>query len=161
MKKEKTYLSKEGYDEYINYLNSLHLKLKENSRVKSESYESAVGDGYHDNFAFEEAKRKELVIIKEIEDRRNEANNIEIIKPTNYKDKININDIVKLEIIYPNEDKEEKEYKLVGSYFPKDDETSINSPIGRAIYNKKIDSEVEYLINNKKVIVKIIKKVML
>lgn len=135
--------------------------MKNNSRTKSESYESAIGDGYHDNFAFEEAKRKELVIIKEIEDRRSQISNIEIVKETKYKDRININDIVKLEIIFSNEDKEDKKYKLVGSYFPKEDEISINSPIGRAIYNKKIGSKVEYLVNNKKVVVKIIDRIML
>jgi len=48
---------------------------------------------------------------------------------------------------------------LTGKYIPNiDDEITLNSPLGRAIFKKKIDSINEYKVNDKVIKVKLIEK---
>ena len=43
--------------------------LNNNSKEKSQSYVDAVGDGWHDNFAFEEFKREEFKIMSKLKEK--------------------------------------------------------------------------------------------
>lgn len=142
----KIYLTKSGYDNYLRHIEDLLESLQKNSAEKSESYNVAVGDGWHDNFAFEDAKIKELIIIRDIEKKKMNKKNIEIVKERNLgPDFVNINDIVELQFIA---DGEIDKFKLTGNYFSEhhDDyqEVTLNSPIGKAIYKKKIGSTIFY-----------------
>ena len=67
MKDEKIYLTKSGYEQFLSELQKLRDSLSNNGKGKSDAYVNAVGDGWHDNFEFEQAKREELRIIADID----------------------------------------------------------------------------------------------
>lgn len=145
------YLDKKGYEQYLEEIALLRKQLQKNSSSKSSSYTEAVGDGWHDNFAFEEAKRKELMIIAEIEKKINNIRNIKIIENDFDDNQISVNDIVQLLLIFDEGDIEEYTFKLVATPSPnfkkEIPEITINSPIGLAILGKKIDDKVKYTVN--------------
>lgn len=165
MGKTKIHLTQDGYNEFLDHIEDLRQELQSNSRNKSDAYKSAPGDGWHDNFDFEQTKRQESIILKDIASKRRLIEDIKIIKPKKINQKyVNINDMVKLKIHYSETDFDESIYKLVGGYFPKEtkeyQEISLNSPIGRAIYDVKIGETIEYNTENrKKTKVEIIEKI--
>ena len=80
-----------------------------------------------------------------------------------YEDnKVNINDIIKIRIMYSVDDIEEELIKLTGKYIPnteaKIQEISLNSPLGKAIYMKDIGSFTSYVVGDKEIKVEIISK---
>jgi transcription elongation factor GreA len=156
MKSDIIYLDQEGYEEYLKKIEKLKYKLDEIGKDKSQSYTSAVGDGWHDNFDFEEATRQEMAVRLQIEKLREGLNNIVIVDNKKRKNSTNINDIVELDI---DDGVEQVKviYKLVAKHPDSDDEISINSPLGKSIYKKKIGSIVSYTVNNQKYMVKIVK----
>lgn len=165
MNDPKIYVDSKGYDEYINSIELLLTKLQNNSKGKSSSYEEAIGDGWHDNFAFEEAKRQELNILQEINNKRKNIKNLVIVKKKRKRqDLVDIDDIIRLKIIFSKDDEEIKCFKLIGGIMPKEtkdyQEITLNSLLGNAIYNKKIGTIVNYSLENNNVVeVNIIEKV--
>ena len=80
-------------------------------------------------------------------------------------DIIDIGDILKIKVIYDIDDIEEYTIKLTGKYMidnnAKIKEVSLNSPIGRSIYLKNInDNDTHYYVNDKKISIKIINKIL-
>ena len=156
MTKDKIYLTQEGYNQYVQEIDELHSKLSSSSRDKSDSYRSAVGDGWHDNFAFESAKREELTIIKQLEEKISGLGRIVIIDnelSENDLDVVQIGDVIQLVVNTATGKSIEQIIKLIGSenikadVYPK--EISINSPLGNAIYGKQVGEEVSYKVNTK------------
>lgn len=139
-------------------------KLKMKSLVIAssgiQSYKDAVGDGWHDNFDFEESIRESRTIANKIDKMLLEQPKIKIIEKEQLNENIvNIGDTIKLEIIYNKDDIETEIIKLTGKYIPNSDmEISLNSPLGKAIFKKKIGSVNKYKVNNDVIEVKIIKK---
>ena len=76
------------------------------------------------------------------------------------QDIINVNDIVTVNMIYP-EIEETITFELVagmpdlGSRIMK---ISVNSPLGKAVYQRKIGEELSYMVDNEKVNIQIISK---
>ena len=52
----------EGYNQFFDEFEKLNNSLTSNAAHGSEVYADAVGDGWHDNFAYEDAMRKEKMI---------------------------------------------------------------------------------------------------
>lgn len=165
MDSEKIYVNAEGYDEYLNSIETLINDLQSNSKEKSVSYATAVGDGWHDNFAFEDLKRQELKILQEINKKRQNVKNLVIITESKKrKNYVNIDDIVKLKIIFAKDEEEIGYYKLIGGIAPKEkeeyQEITLNSLLGKAIYNKKIGTIVKYILKDNNIVeVEIVEKV--
>lgn len=162
---KKIYLDSDGYNEYLESIENLYKQLKDNSKSKTSSYDSAVGDGWHDNFEFEEAKRIEVSLVMQINNKTSELKNVVIVEKDNSDDSIvNINDIVELKFIFSEEEELEK-FKLIGGYNPKEYENyrdiTLNSPIGKAIYNQKIGKTVEYKVESRTFKIKIMRKVIM
>ena len=158
-KKKKILVSKEGYDEYYNELEKLKKSLTRNASCGSDAYTSAVGDGWHDNFDFEQTMREEKQITYNIKKMMNDTKYLEIVKKHNKKDYVDLDDTVSIKFIYDDTD-EIEEYKLTGKYISNNNEITLNSPLGNAIYNKKIGSTIIYKVNNKEIKVQIIKKII-
>lgn len=154
----------EGFDQYYEELNRLKDLSLSIASIGSESYADAVGDGWHDNFAFEDTMRESRKIASRIDKMIEDEKNLKIVdKKRTSDDIIDIGDILTIRVIYDIDDIEEYTIKLTGKYMIDNDakikEVSLNSPIGRNIYLKSInDNDICYYVNDKKISIKIIRR---
>ena len=147
----------DGFNQYYEELNRLKDLSLSIASIGSESYADAVGDGWHDNFAFEDTMRESRKIASRINKMLEDEKYLKIVdKKSNSDDIIDIGDILKIKVIYDIDDIEEYTIKLTGKYMidnnAKIKEVSLNSPMGRSIYLKNI--------NDKKISIKIINKIL-
>ena len=155
----------DGFNQYYEELNRLKDISLSIASIGSESYADAVGDGWHDNFAFEDTMRESRKIASRINKMLEDEKYLKIVdKKSNSDDIIDIGDILKIKVIYDIDDIEEYTIKLTGKYMidnnAKIKEVSLNSPIGRSIYLKNInDNDIHYYVNDKKICIKIIKRI--
>lgn len=159
---EKIYLDQAGYEQYLKDIEDLKQKIANNGRQKSSAYESGVGDGWHDNFEFEEAKREELKLMGLLEQKLNGLNRIVIVEKTEENSLIDINDYVTVITSSKGTNSNEMFFKLIASGMPNFGaeifEISINSPLGKAVYQKKVGDKASYTVNDTTFDVTIIKK---
>lgn len=153
MGSKKIYLTKEGYEQYLQEIEELKDKLMISSSDKSDSFRAAIGDGWHDNFAFESAKREELAALSQLETKIQNLSNIEIVDSLDDSDLIDVNDVVKVIIKISETKSKEQVIRLVGASTTDPNaeykEISINSPLGDAIYGKKVGDIVEYKVSDR------------
>lgn len=155
----------EGFNQYYEELNRLKDLSLSIASIGSESYADAVGDGWHDNFAFEDTMRESRKIASRINKMLEDEKYLKIVdRKRTSDDIIDIGDILKIKVIYDIDDIEEYTIKLTGKYMidnnAKIKEISLNSPIGRSIYLKNInDNDTHYYVNDKKIGIKIIKRI--
>ena len=139
----------DGFNQYYEELNRLKDISLSIASIGSESYVDAVGDGWHDNFAFEDTMRESRKIASRINKMLEDEKYLKIVdKKSTSDDIIDIGDIL----------------KITGKYMidnnAKIKEVSLNSPIGRSIYLKSInDNDICYYVNDKKIGIKIIKRI--
>ena len=156
----------DGFNQYYEELNRLKDISLSIASIGSESYADAVGDGWHDNFAFEDTMRESRKIASRINKMLEDEKYLKIVdKKSTSDDIIDIGDILKIKVIYDIDDIEEYTIKLTGKYMidnnAKIKEISLNSPIGRSIYLKNInDDDIGYYVNDKKISIKIINKIL-
>ena len=100
IEKDKIYLTKDGFEQFLLELEELKERLANNGKGKSSVYTDAVGDGWHDNFDFDEAKRQELKIISLIERKVEQMKSIVIIDETPDNHLISVDDYVDVDIIH-------------------------------------------------------------
>lgn len=149
------------YYEELNKLKDLSLSI---ASIGSEFYADAVGDGWHDNFAFEDTMRESGKIASRINKMLENEKYLKIVdKKSTSDDIIDIGDILKIKVIYDIDDIEEYTIKLTGKYMmdnnAKIKEVSLNSPIGISIYLKNInDNDTHYYVNDIRISIKIIRK---
>ena len=153
----------DGFNQYYEELNRLKDLSLSIASIGSESYADAVGDGWHDNFAFEDTMRESRKIASRINKMLEDEKYLKIVdRKRTSDDIIDIGDILKIKVIYDIDDIEEYTIKLTGKYMidnnAKIKEVSLNSPIGRSIYLKNINDDIGYYVNDKKISIKIIKK---
>lgn len=153
MKKEdKIYLDQKGYEQFLKEIDEIRNSLQKNGKDKSSAFVGAVGDGWHDNFEFEEAKREELRLGKILQEKLEILSRIEIIDAISSEEElIDIDDYVLTEMTYGDDMPEQMIFKLVGLSTPnfKADipEISLNSPLGKAVYQKKVGDHSSYTVN--------------
>lgn len=156
----------DGFNQYYEELNRLKDLSLSIASIGSESYADAVGDGWHDNFAFEDTMRESRKIASRINKMLEDEKYLKIVdRKRTSDDIIDIGDILKIKVIYDIDDIEEYTIKLTGKYMidnnAKIKEISLNSPIGRSIYLKNInDNDTHYYVNDKKISIKIINKIL-
>ena len=154
----------DGFNQYYEELNRLKDLSLSIASIGSESYADAVGDGWHDNFAFEDTMRESRKIASRIDKMIEDEKDLKIVdKKSTSDDIIDIGDILMIRVIYDIDDIEEYTIKLTGKYMidnnAKIKEVSLNSPIGRSIYLKNInDDDIGYYVNDKKISIKIIRR---
>lgn len=157
-------VDEEGYNQFLNELEKAKEKWIDITRQGGEACKDAVGDGWHDNFAYEDAMREERKMFSIIKKMTEEQKHLKkISKPEKLsKNKVNINDLINIKVIYDDCDEEEIVVKLTGKYISEDqddiEEITLNSPLGKAIYLKKIPSNVFYYVDDKQIQVQIISK---
>lgn len=147
-------VDKEGYKQFFCELERLKELSLTSASVGSEAYKDAIGDGWHDNFAFEDSIRESRAIASKIDTMLNEQPYLKIVDDADFGEKyINIGDTIKVLVKYDTDDIEEYTLKLTGKYLPDYDaniqEISLNSPLGKTLYLKKSDDELYYDVNGK------------
>ena len=142
-------LDENGYKEYLDLKKSLE-------KTKIDLLEKT--DRYNIN---EQLLRKIASLNNEIERINSILNTAKLITKHDNKDLLDIGDIVKIKL-YFEEGIEEDTYELVAGsndYSSTIIKLSINSPLGKALYKRKVNDEVYYTYDNNKVRVQILEKV--
>lgn len=156
-------LDEEGKKQFYEKFEELKDSSNNNGNELSKSFNDYVGDGWHDNPLYEEAMRRNRMIDEDIKKMLNEEKYLKVINDVYDENLVNINDIVKVEFIYSEDDKEEEIIKLTGKYIPNIDqkvqEITLNSPIGKAIYRKKIGDNCFYMVDDRKIKIRIIERI--
>lgn len=155
-------VDKNGYKQFYDEIEKLKALSTSNATLGSEVYKDAVGDGWHDNFAFEESMRESRSIAKKIDDMLAKQQYLKIIDDKNKEiNLVNIGDTVKIEIRYATEDIENEIITLTGKYIPNNEinEISLNSPLGKALFKAKIGTSTSYFVGNSEIFIKILSKI--
>lgn len=157
-------VSKDGYEQFFLELEKLKDSITSNALISTEACNDAVGDGWHDNFAYDEAMRQERFIVNRINNMINDIPFFKIIDDVYDNNKVNINDVIEVLIRYSEDDEEKEILKLTGNYSICNDDSSIreislNSPIGNAIYKQNIGANVSYNVRNNKIEVSILGRI--
>jgi len=163
---EKLYLDQEGYDLYLQEIEDMKEKLVEHQKSKGDAYTSSAGDGWHDNFAFEDNVRVERMLLGQLREKMEKLKDIVIIeRKTSNDSAIDINDVVKLTLIFSEDDVETGIYKLVASPTPQNDAEyiciTVNSPLGSTIYGKHVGETSSYTVRGNAIGVKIEEKMVM
>ena len=56
------YVDNRGYQKLLEEVEKAERKLKDHRKTRGDSYSSSAGDGWHDNFDFEEMERQERLL---------------------------------------------------------------------------------------------------
>lgn len=152
-----------GYDQYLSELEYLKQKNNDNASLGSKAYSDAVGDGWHDNFAFEESMRESRSIALKIDNMLNDKKYLKIVENNGEGDDVvKIGDKLRIKVEYSFDDHEVYDVILTGKYIPDSDseitEITLNSPIGKAIFLKPINEKIVSVINGKKIKIEVLKK---
>lgn len=138
---------------------ALQIKREELTRLKDAlqkirnekrlSISQADGDGWHDNFGFEQAISEEKMVIDRIYALDNEITSATIIdENSDNKTFVGVGSSVNLKLDYGDDDIEYFVGKLVA--FPGEssqaNEITVNSSIGRSILQKKVGDTVQAII---------------
>lgn len=160
---EKIKLNKQGYEEY---LKEIEKKEKQLADLRMYKGTDAIfqGDNWHDNPTLYQTELQEMSLMREITEMRRRVQNIEIVENVGNEELVDIGDIVKIDMIFSEDDREEELFKLVATA-PNFDleikEVSINSPIGNAMYHKKVGEIATYKVQDRIFTLQIKEKVVL
>ena len=157
---EEILVDENGYKQFFEELKKLEDLSRSNSALGSEAYKDAVGDGWHDNFAFEESMRESRAIAKRIEDLLSKKQYLKIVDDNDKKENlVNIDDKVSINIKYSDDDIETEVITLTGNYIPNTtNEISLNSPLGKALFKAKIGTSTSYFVGNSEIFITILEK---
>ncbi len=163
--KEQIKLNKQGYEEY---LHEIEKKEKQLAELRMYKGKDAIyqGDNWHDNPTLYQAELQEKSLMLEISEMKRRLKDIKIVENLGNEELIDIGDIVKVDMIFSENDREEIILILVATS-PKSDldsgikEVSINSPIGSAVYHKKIGEIATYKVQDRTFTIQIKEKVIM
>ncbi len=133
-------LTKEAYRQKEKELEQLKIKLQDVRKEKALHILQSPGDDRHDNFGFEQAEIQERAVIKDINDLTIELENATIVETFEDKSKqiVQVGDLVRLKLDYGNDDVFETEYRLQALPSSEEATVTLNSPIGKTIFQKEI-----------------------
>ena len=152
-------LTIEEADEMHNMIDKKREELKELGKYKGSAYEEE-GDGFHDNFAFEQAEIKERGLLREIADLQSKLDEAEIIdikeEANNADGKVAIGSKVTVKLKFDGIEEEET-YTITGGYGNMlKNIVSIESPLGKCLIDKTVGFEGSYTVNENVTEVKIV-----
>lgn len=158
------YVDNKGYQKLVEDVAEAERKLKNHRKTRGDSYSSSAGDGWHDNFDFEEMERQERLLSGDLQTKQERLKKAVIVDKQDNENVVDIGDVLSLTLIFDENDEETDIYKLSGTEaFSKDENyniVSINSPLGQAIYLKPIGEVVKYKVNGNSFDVRINEKVL-
>lgn len=133
-------LTKEAYRQKEEELERLKEKLQEVRKEKASQISQSDGDNRHDNFGFEQAEIQERAVIKDINDLNRELRTATIVEEIEGMSKqiVQVGDLVSLKLDYGDGDVFETEYRLQSLPSNERATVTLNSPIGRTIFQKEV-----------------------
>jgi len=152
---EPIYLDQNGYNEHLIKIEQIKTAIQENNMGRKEAFEAGAGDGW-DSPEFEEIERINMMLVGELRRMYEILNRIVIIEKHNDQEIVDIGDVIVADMILSPDDMEEMTFKLVGAsgdFNAEIQEISINSPLGNAVYKKKIGDTCSYSVNNRNFLV--------
>ena len=134
-----TFVTEEGLQKLKDELD--HLKVVKRKEVAEALKQAKAFGDLSENSEYDEAKNEQAEVERHIAELEDILENIEIIKSTGKKNKINVGSTVK---VYDVEFDEEVIYTIVGSTEsdPMENKVSDESPIGKALIGAKPGDEV-------------------
>lgn len=151
--KEPIYLDQTGYNEYLEKIEELKKAIQENNIGRKEAFDAGAGDGW-DSPEFEEIERTNMRLNGELRNMYESLNRVVIVEKHNDQQIVDIDDVILADMIFSPDDIEETTFKLVGvtgNFNAEIQEVSINSPLGTAVYKKKVGDTCFYSVNDKKI----------
>lgn len=158
------YIDEEGYKQTLQEIQNLTKQLNLVNRGRGLVHKFGEGENW-DSAEFLEIERLTQMLSREIYEKRLFLENVIILPKLGKTDIVDFGDILKLNMIFSEDDKDEMIIKLVG--FAKRDsgkdyvEVSVNSPLGSAIYGKKFGDRISYDVGNVTYQVEILEKLNL
>lgn len=133
-------LTKEAYRQKLKELEQLNEKLKEVRKEKALQISQSDGDDRHDNFGFEQAEIQERAVIKNISDLTAQLRDVTIVETIESKGKqiVQVGDLVSMKLDYGDGDEFEAEYRLQALPSNEGATVTLNSPIGKTIFQKEV-----------------------
>ncbi len=146
------FLDEEGLEQLDELIKKETNRLKQAVSQKANAYQNDTNT-WHDNSDFDNATEKENAAINEINKLIDIKINAEIIKKHMQADKIDVGDVVTVEI-----DEDVFDVILTGKYITNagNGEITLNSPLGENIYKKSIGDIIKYKHLGNSFVVKII-----
>ena len=131
---KKVYVTQEGFDKIIKELE--FLKLEERPRVISALKEARAQGDLSENAEYDAARTEQAVLEERIIMLENMLENAEIVEKTS-TDKVSLGSVVTIEYV---DEKEKETYTIVGSIEadPFSNKISVDSPVAKAILDKKV-----------------------
>ncbi len=151
------YLDSAGYAKLLQEVDFLKAKLY--SAVLESKDSVRVVMGGDDDGCLVESPDDSALIARRLQNVTERLSRVKIIERHNADGKVDIGDVVGIEMIYSKGDYESMNVKLVGSDGDMDaeiPEISINSPLGKAIFGKMVGEQTSYTVNSNIVSVKIV-----
>lgn len=155
---KKVYLSEEGLKNLTAKYESLKEELNNNSKELSLVF--SVSNKENENAAYESLIMRERVLVSEIKSLAQVLENAEVINnETLDENVIGLEDVVTIKMEYSNNEFEIIDVRLDSTgNLNIGESVSINSPLGRAIFGKKVGDTANYKINGKEINVIILNK---
>lgn len=147
---EKIYLDQDGYNNYLKELDEIREKIRNNSSHISEYMsDDAYGDTWHDNFAYEQAIKKENSLFYEYKKKLEGLNRIEIVNVSASKEYVDIGTIVEIKF---DDEFENEFYKITGNTVSAVENgvvsITINSPLGKSVFRKRKNETFEFEVDS-------------
>lgn len=161
--KDEILMDKAGYDKLLAEIEAIKAKINEVNSGRREAYDAGSGDGW-DSPEFEEIERVENVLLGELKSKCDQLTRAKIIEKSDNVDLVDIGDIILAVFTDPSNKSNELKFKLVGGngdLFAEIQEVSVNSPMGIAVYKKKVGDICNYSVNNNNYTVEIKEKLNL
>ena len=160
----KIYLDEDGLNQCQEEIKELEKQIRQIEKDLTEAYNNAPGDGAHDNGAFEDLLMQRRMRQGEVQRRKESLKKAEIVNKGTNVELIEIGDVVRLNLIFTNDEPENLIVKLIGGIGKGNNEViqevSLNSPLGSAIYHRKVPDETSYPLNGDTVQVEILERII-
>lgn len=154
-------ITKQGLEALHIRLEELKKKYDENAKALTLAYKNSNGDGAHDNAEFEYLLSQEKIIVSEMNRLSLQIKNAIIIDSVEMDaDCVDIDDTIDINMLLTPTTSREMTIQLIGGTVTEvGKQVSINSPMGKAIYGRRIGETVSYETNKNKFNVEILRKV--
>lgn len=163
MNKGHIYLDAQGYNDILATIDELKERIRVNDLGRSEAYLNGSGTWEEMNAPeYEQIVQTEHMLVGQLDRQYELLANAELIEKHNDVDSIDIGNVLSVDMLFNNDEVEELTFKLVatnGGSNKNMKEVSINSPLGQAVYKKKIGDMCSYSVENNNISVLIKDKI--